>query len=113
MLRETNKNHGWGELDLLGATAEKIPVAIELKIFPREYLLKAIVEVLAYGVAIRKALSGIDGCPLRSQWASVVGKIESLVDRPLVVVAPAEYWQVVSAIATIDTAAPQHAGRAS
>lgn len=97
MLRETNKNYGWGELDLLGATAENIPVAIELKIYPKEYLLRAIVEALAYGVAIRKALSGIDGCPLRSQWASVVGKIDSLVDLPLplVVVAPAKYWQAI------------------
>lgn len=95
MLRDTNKNCGWGELDLLGATAKNIPVAIELKIFPSEYLLRAIVEVLAYGVAIRKAWSGIDGCPLCSQWASVVGKIDSLVDLPLAVVAPASYWQVV------------------
>lgn len=95
MLRDTNKDLGWGEVDLLGATAKKIPVVIELKIKPSEYLLRAIVEVLAYGVAIRKAWSGIDGCPLRSQWASVVGKIDSLVDLPLVVAAPASYWQVV------------------
>ncbi len=95
MLRDTNKNSGWGELDLLGATAEKIPVVIELKINPSEYLLRAIVEVLAYGVAIRKAWSGINGCPLCSQWADVVGKIDSLVDLPLAVVAPASYWQVV------------------
>jgi len=95
MLRNTNEDSGWGELDLLGATAENVPVAIELKIKPSEYLLRAIVEVLAYGVAIRKAWSGIDGCPLCSQWASVVGKIDSLVDLPLAVVAPASYWQVV------------------
>jgi hypothetical protein len=95
MLRETNKNLGWGELDLLGATTENVPVAIELKIIPSEYLLRAIVEVLAYGVAIRKAWSGIDGCPLRSQWASVVGKIDSLVDLPLAVMAPASYWKVI------------------
>jgi len=95
MLRDTNKNCGWGELDLIGATARNIPVAIELKIFPSEYLLRAIVEVLAYGVAIRKAWSGIDGCPLRSQWARVVGKNVSLVDLPLAVVAPASYWQVI------------------
>lgn len=95
MLRETNKNRGWGELDLLGATRENIPVAIELKIYPKEYLLRAIVEVLAYGVAIRKAWSGIDGCPLRSQWADDVGKIDSLVALPLVVMAPALYWKVI------------------
>lgn len=95
MLRETNKNCGWGELDLFGATKENVPVAIELKIYPKEYLLRAIVEILAYGVAIRKAWSGIDGCPLRSQWADVVGKIDRLVDLPLAVVAPASYWQVV------------------
>ena len=95
MLRDTNKNRGWGEIDLLGTTAENIPVAIELKIKPSEYLLRAIVEVLAYGVAIRKAWNGIDGCSLCSQWASVVGKIDSLVDLPLAVVAPASYWQVV------------------
>jgi hypothetical protein len=95
MLRETNKNYGWGELDLFGATKENVPVAIELKIYPKEYLLRAIVEVLAYGVAIRKAWSGIDGCPLHSQWANVVGKIDRLVDLPLAVVAPASYWQVI------------------
>jgi len=95
MLRETNENRGWGELDLLGVTATNIPVAIELKLHPREYLLRAIVEVLAYGVAIRKAWSGIDGCPLRSQWTSFVGKIDSLVDLPLAVMAPASYWEVI------------------
>ena len=94
MLRDTNKNRGWGELDLLGATAGNVPVAIELKINPGEYLLKAIVEVLAYGVAIRKAWNE-DGCPLRSQWANVVGKIDSLVDLPLAVMAPASYWNVI------------------
>ena len=95
MLRNTNDDSGWGELDLLGATAENVPVVIELKIKPSEYLLRAIIEVLAYGVAIRKVWSGIDSCPLCSQWASVVGKIDSLVDLPLAVVAPASYWQVV------------------
>jgi hypothetical protein len=95
MLRDTNKNSNWGELDLLGATAEKIPVAMELKIKPNEYLLRAIVEVLAYGVAIRKAWSGIDGCPLCSQWANIVGNVDSVVDLPLAVVAPTSYWQVV------------------
>lgn len=94
MLRESNKDVGWGELDLLGSTAENVPVAIELKIIPSEYLLRAVVEVLAYGVAIRKAWE-IDWCPLRSQWAGVVGKIDSLVDLPLVVMAPASYWKDV------------------
>jgi len=94
MLRYTNKNCGWGELDLLGSTAKKIPVAIELKVEPSQYLLRAIVEVLAYGVAIRKAWNE-NGCPLRSQWASVVGKDISLVDLPLAVMAPASYWQAV------------------
>ena len=95
MLRDTNQDLGWGELDLLGATAENIPVAIELKIKPSEYLLRAIVEVLAYGVTIRKAWGGIDGCPLRSQWADDVGEIGSLVDLPLAVMAPASYWKVI------------------
>ena len=76
MLRNTNEDRGWGELDLLGATAENVPVAIELKIHPGEYLLRAIVEVLAYGVAIRKAWNATDECPLSSQWANVVGKID-------------------------------------
>jgi hypothetical protein len=94
MLRETNKNRGWGELDLFGATKKNVPVAIELKIYPKEYLLRAIVEVLAYGVAIRKAWNE-DGCPLRSQWGDAVGKIKRLVNLPLVVVAPASYWEIV------------------
>jgi hypothetical protein len=95
MLRDRNDDVAWGELDLFGATKENVPVAIELKIKPSEYLLRAIVEVLAYGVAIRKAWSGIDGCPLRSQWDSDVGKTDSLADLPLAVVAPSSYWQVV------------------
>ena len=97
MLRDTNNDRGWGELDLLGATAENVPVATELKIKPREYLLRAIVEVLAYGVAIRKAWRRVDGFSLGSQWAGVVGNIDSLVhvDLPLVVMAPASYWRDV------------------
>ncbi len=95
MLRNTNEDRGWGELDLLGATAENIPVAIELKIKPSEYLLRAIVEVLAYGVAIRKAWGATDECPLCSQWDSIVGKVNRLDDLPLVVMAPASYWEVI------------------
>lgn len=95
MLRDTNKDLGWGEVDLLGATAKKIPVVIELKIKPSEYLLRAIVEVLAYGVAIRKAWGGFHGCSLRSQWESIVGKTDSLGDLPLVVMAPTSYWEVI------------------
>lgn len=92
MLRNTNEDRGWGEIDLFGATAENVPVVIELKSAPSEYLLKAIIEVLAYGVAIRKAWSGLDGCPLRSQWHDIVGTDVNLVDLPLAVVAPASYW---------------------
>jgi len=97
MLRDTNEDADWGEIDLLGATAENVPVAIELKVEPGEYLLKAILQVLAYGVAIRKAWSGIDGCPLRSQWTDVVGTDVDFVDLdlPLAVVAPASYWKDV------------------
>ena len=94
MLRDTNKNSGWGELDLLGATAENVPVAIELKIKPSEYLLKAIVEILAYGVAIRKAWNE-DGCLLRWQWADEFDKDDDLIDLPLAVMAPSTYWKVV------------------
>ncbi len=94
MLRDTNKNRGWGELDLLGATAENIPVAIELKIRPSEYLLRAVVEVLAYGITIRKAWNDEERS-LSSQWAKVVGKTDSLIDLPLVVMAPAKYWEDV------------------
>lgn len=95
MLRDTNQDRGWGELDLLGATAENIPVAIELKVNPSEYLLRAIIEVLAYGVAIRKAWSATDECPLCSQWGNIVGKVDTLRDLPLVVMAPASYWDVI------------------
>ena len=95
MLRDTNDDAGWGEVDLFGATKENLPVVVELKTERREDLLRAIVEVLAYGVAIRKAWSGIDGCPLRSQWAKTVGEAGNLVDLPLAVVAPDFYWQAV------------------
>lgn len=99
MLRDTNKDDGWGEIDLFGATAENVPVAIELKADPSKYLLDAIVEVLAYGIAIRKAWRG----PLCSQWARDVGEINSLVDLPLVVMAPASYWKVVLSDSTDPT----------
>lgn len=95
MLRDTNKDKKWGELDLLGATEENIPVAIELKINTNEELLRAIVEVLANAVAIRKAFSGFGGCALRSDWDKEVGKFDNLVDLPLAIMAPTTYWEKV------------------
>jgi hypothetical protein len=95
MLRDRNKDSGWGEIDLLGATAENVPVVIELKIKPSEYLLRAIVEALAYGVALRKAWNAVERCRLHSQWQCLFDKTSDFDSLPLVVIAPDCYWQVV------------------
>jgi Holliday junction resolvase-like predicted endonuclease len=52
MLRGSNADENWGEIDLLGATETNMPVVVELKIKPREYLLRAIVEAAANGIAV-------------------------------------------------------------
>ena len=93
MLRDANSNRGWGEIDLLGATAQNLPVVIELKSKFSEPVLGAIVEAVAYGVAVRKAWNSGE---LRKQWETRLGTRDlppSLDTCELVVAATTDCWR--------------------
>lgn len=95
MLRNTNADTGWGKVDLLGASAESLPVVIELKSKISEYLLRAIVEGVAYAVAIKKAWSQDKPHNLRVQWEErlALGHLaETLTAVAVVVAAPSACW---------------------
>jgi hypothetical protein len=94
-LQEHGKqNRCWGEIDLLGIGADFLPVPIELKKREaNESPLRMLVEVAAYGFAIRKVWPKIKG-----EWAQAVSwfgqpQLLDTMDRvTLVGVAPEEYW---------------------
>jgi Holliday junction resolvase-like predicted endonuclease len=92
MLRNTNADKGWGEIDLLAASADQLPVVIELKSRTSEYLLRAVVEGVAYAVAVKKAWS--QG-KLRLQWQEqlqVSNLAKTLRTVSVVVAAPTACW---------------------
>jgi hypothetical protein len=94
MLRDRNSgeiNRGWGEIDLTGATTDGTPVVVELKSKTSEYLLRAIVEGLAYAIALCKAWR-VD--QHRSNWNRRVGLDGNapITSVPVVVAAPAYCW---------------------
>jgi hypothetical protein len=96
MLRESNANKKWGEIDLIGENDMHMPVVIELKSKPSEYLLLAILEVVAYGIAIQKAWATPES-QFMHDWTKTVGMKDPpsvLSDCPLVVAAPTEYWDI-------------------
>src|SRR5665213_340624 len=89
-------NTCWGEIDLLGIGTDFLPVPIELK--KREATespLRMLVEVAAYGFAIREVWP-----KLRNHWIEAVSwfggspsQFPATLDRiTLVGVAPGEYW---------------------
>ncbi len=96
-LQNSLKDKYWGEIDLLGIGADFLPVPNELKRRKaNESPLRMLVEVAAYGIAIRKvwpnlrehwveALSWFEGSP--SQFPTTLDKVT------LVCVAPNEYWR--------------------
>ena len=96
-LQEHGKeNRSWGEIDLLGIGTDFLPVPIELK--KREAAespLRMLVEVAAYGFAIRKAWPS-----LKDDWVKFVSwfgvsslQFPATLERvTLIGVAPAEYW---------------------
>jgi hypothetical protein len=96
-IRATRKDSRWGEIDLLGIGADFLPVPNELKKRKaKESPLRMLVEVAAYGVAIRKVWPN-----LREHWAKAPCRLEGspsqfppTLDRvTLVGVAPEEYWR--------------------
>lgn len=94
-LQNSKRDENWGEIDLLGASAENLPVVVELKA-PKsnESPAEMLVQATAYAVAVKKAWPKC----LRSEWASALNvrahtlPIE-LNGCELVCAAPSEYWE--------------------
>jgi hypothetical protein len=94
-LKQKRMDPGWGKIDLLGLGSDHYPVPIELKVLTEsEPLLRAICEVTAYAVALRKnwqnfgnewhkrILKPLNGSP----------KVDAPLSLNLVVLAPERYW---------------------
>lgn len=98
MLRETNEDKGWGEIDLLGMDRQSLPVVVELKSKPGETLLRAITEAVAYGVAIKKAWNA-EPSQFREDWKSAVDPQvcdrKKITNIHSVIAAPTSYWSTV------------------
>jgi hypothetical protein len=105
MLRNTNRDAGWGEVDLLGVDPVTLrPVVIEVKDARGTHTpLRGIVECAAYGLALRRVWrTG----RLRQDWRDALaaqldpGIGERFRDMPagldkitVVVAAPEQYWE--------------------
>lgn len=104
MLRNTNKDEGWGEVDLLGLRPITLtPVVVEVKdARGSDTPLRGIVEGVAYAVALRKAWPH----RLRTDWlqalsrrlgpdlAEQINAIPATLDEITVVMAaPEQYWE--------------------
>jgi hypothetical protein len=95
-LQASFKDKRWGKIDLLGIGTDFLPVPNELKkCQTNESPLRMLVEVAAYGFAIRKVWP-----KLRNHWIEAVhwiglphSQLPPTLDRvTLVGVAPEEYW---------------------
>jgi hypothetical protein len=95
-LQASFKDECWGKIDLLGIGTDFLPVPNELKKRrTNESPLRMLVEVAAYGFAIRKVWPN-----LKDEWADAVrrsagspSQLPATLDRvTLVGVAPDEYW---------------------
>jgi hypothetical protein len=97
MLRDTNGDAGWGEIDLLGVTEDARPVVIELKAPGASDTPAAmLVEAASYGLALQKAWLTFE-----RQWRErllqlgIDGASSSPAATPtiqLVCAAPTAYW---------------------
>jgi hypothetical protein len=87
----------WGKIDLLGIGADFLPVPIELKKRDAvESPLRMLVEVVAYGFAIRKVWPRLkDHWDKAVRWFGVSpSQLPEKLDRvTLICVAPDEYWR--------------------
>jgi hypothetical protein len=95
-LQASFKDKWWGKVDLLGIGRDFLPVPNELKKRKtNESPLRMLVEVAAYGFALRKVWPNLKDC-----WASAMRRFQgspskfptSLDKITLVGVAPEEYW---------------------
>jgi len=95
MLRGTNKDKDWGEIDLLGVSHQGLPVVIELKASDAsDTPASLLVQAAAYALALRKAWAKIG-----PEWSTVVARYgfgrslsRTLPVCPLVCAAPGHYW---------------------
>ena len=96
MLRDSNTDKKWGEVDLLSRSPEGAPVVIELKgASSNETPLRGIVEGVAYSIALRQAWSQCFG----KQWCDTL-QLAAPEDPDCicqtVFAAPANYWERVT-----------------
>lgn len=96
-LKDSHKDKRWGKIDLLGIGTNFLPVPIELKKGEAaESPLRMLVEVAAYGFAIREAWP-----KLRNPWIEAVSwfggspsQFPATLDKvTLIGVAPEAYWR--------------------
>ena len=85
----------WGQIDLLGVSAQGLPVVIELKAAKStDTLVKMLVQAAAYGVALQKAWQG----EFRNEWIQKTGGTPGLMPPKLpgcqlVCAASDDYWE--------------------
>ncbi|WP_149752595.1 hypothetical protein [Rubripirellula obstinata] len=65
-----DNQQGWGEIDLIGASPNGMPVPIELKQDTGENVLKMIVQSAAYSIAVRKVWN-LPNSPFQKCWQSL------------------------------------------
>jgi hypothetical protein len=87
----------WGEIDLLGVGPDYRPVVVELKApKSKDTVLRMLVEMVAYGVALRKAWPNLSEPHWREamrRWTGDENSIPTDLGRvTLIGVAPPEYW---------------------
>jgi Holliday junction resolvase-like predicted endonuclease len=95
LLKTKQTRDGWGEIDLLAISEVGLPVVIELKIKKNEYLLRALLEAAAYGIALKKVWPLIN-----KQWEDAAKRLGievtpslHLLSCPLAIIAPSDYWE--------------------
>jgi hypothetical protein len=107
-LFDQQQKQNWGYIDLLGVTADGLPVVVELKKAPdalsdgktgaTETPLRMVLEAAAYAIALRKNWDHF-----RPEWMARLGELDlpvpviaqvplKLERVPLVAAAPASFW---------------------
>lgn len=107
-LFDQQQKQSWGYIDLLGVTADGVPVVVELKKAPdaladgktgaTETPLRMVLEAAAYAIALRKNWDHF-----RPEWVARLGELDLPVEViaqvplkleriPLVAAAPASFW---------------------
>jgi hypothetical protein len=101
-------NQGWGEIDLLAISQSGLPIPIEVKVNYGECILRAIIEAVAYGIALQEVWraqkppvgSTSKWVSFSSQWRARAKEFGFNLDMParmdectVVCAAPQMYWK--------------------